>query len=76
MNAAERGDDRLRRIAAPFFDWGIPTADAVAGLDIKTHLNPAVQKVAEDALAQVSQIAATKAAKVTAGSKLKAAAKG
>ena len=29
---AERGDDRLRRIAAPFFDWGIPTADAVAAL--------------------------------------------
>ena len=29
---AERGDDRLRRIAAPFFDWGIPTAEAVAAL--------------------------------------------
>ncbi|MFL0460006.1 peptidoglycan D,D-transpeptidase FtsI family protein [Kytococcus sedentarius] len=38
----------------------IEHTDAVAGLDIKTHLNPAVQKVAEDALAQVSQIAATK----------------
>lgn len=23
---AERGDDRLRRLAAPFHDWGIPTA--------------------------------------------------
>ncbi|WP_462417998.1 peptidoglycan D,D-transpeptidase FtsI family protein [Kytococcus sp. Marseille-QA3725] len=29
-----------------------------AGLDIKTHLNPSVQKVAEDALAQASDIAA------------------
>lgn len=29
---AERGDDRLRRIAAPFFDWGIPTAEAVAAM--------------------------------------------
>ncbi|WP_181953510.1 type 2 isopentenyl-diphosphate Delta-isomerase [Paracoccus luteus] len=29
---AERGDDRLRRIAAPFFDWGIPTAGAVAAM--------------------------------------------
>lgn len=29
---AERGDERLRRIAAPFFDWGIPTAEAVAAM--------------------------------------------
>lgn len=29
---AERGDERLRRIAAPFLDWGIPTARAVAAL--------------------------------------------
>ncbi len=29
---AERGDDRLRQIGAPFFDWGIPTARAVAGM--------------------------------------------
>ncbi|HRO15815.1 MAG TPA: type 2 isopentenyl-diphosphate Delta-isomerase [Paracoccus sp. (in: a-proteobacteria)] len=29
---AERGDDRMRRLAAPFHDWGIPTADAVAGM--------------------------------------------
>ncbi|MDO5368972.1 type 2 isopentenyl-diphosphate Delta-isomerase [Paracoccus sp. (in: a-proteobacteria)] len=29
---AERGDDRLRRIAAPFFDWGIPTAGAVSAM--------------------------------------------
>lgn len=29
---AERGDERLRRIAAPFFDWGIPTAEAVSAM--------------------------------------------
>lgn len=29
---AERGDDHLRRIAAPFYDWGIPTAEAVAAM--------------------------------------------
>lgn len=26
---AERGDEALRRIAAPFHDWGIPTAEAL-----------------------------------------------
>lgn len=34
--------------------------EAVAGLDIKTHINPRVQKVAEDALAQASLISADK----------------
>ncbi|WP_154337814.1 type 2 isopentenyl-diphosphate Delta-isomerase [Paracoccus sp. S-4012] len=29
---AERGDDRLRRIATPFFDWGIPTAEALTAV--------------------------------------------
>lgn len=29
---AERGDERLRRLAAPFHDWGLPTAAAVAAL--------------------------------------------
>ena len=29
---AERGDERLRRVAAPFFDWGIPTAEAVGAM--------------------------------------------
>lgn len=29
---AERGDERLRRVAAPFLDWGIPTAEAVTGM--------------------------------------------
>ena len=27
---AERGDERLRRLAAPFHDWGIPTARCLA----------------------------------------------
>lgn len=29
---AERGSDRMRAIAAPFHDWGIPTADALAAI--------------------------------------------
>ncbi|MDN5568677.1 MAG: type 2 isopentenyl-diphosphate Delta-isomerase [Paracoccus sp. (in: a-proteobacteria)] len=28
---AERGPDRLQALAAPFHDWGIPTADALKG---------------------------------------------
>lgn len=41
---AERGDDRLRRIAAPFFDWGIPTAEAIAAM--APTLRPGVALIA------------------------------
>ena len=45
---AERGDDRLRRIAAPFLDWGIPTAEAVTGL--ATLMRPGSTLVASGGL--------------------------
>ncbi|MDS9468755.1 type 2 isopentenyl-diphosphate Delta-isomerase [Paracoccus sp. MBLB3053] len=41
---AERGDERLRRIAAPFFDWGIPTAEAVAAM--ASQIRPGVALIA------------------------------